>query len=366
MYQTTERENERNYVVFASINIIQRDMDNNKYKLNSLSFAITYNCNLKCSFCSRDAGDGKNISLELMQNTIEDALKFADLKMINLTGGEPFLHPQFEEILKLISSRKLDIRINTNGLCLDDRGRELIDKYGVKLFTFSLDSSCKDIHDGLRGVDGSFERSVKNIKNLRDKGYKYFVKATVNEENVDTIYDLMKMSYEELGAYGFSISRTVPVGRACGQGYIQNDFIYKFMNLGRQCSIYAKEKHKQFLIDDPIRFKFDERVKNFVENYEAFCGDIRGGCTAGTSFLYILPEGDVLICPGLTLPVGNVKEQSLQAIWEESEIIKRVRSREELKGKCGKCIYKQLCGGCRAYAFATTGDYLESDFFCID
>ena len=194
------------------------------------------------------------------------------------------------------------------------------------------------------------------------QGYKVFVKATVNEENVDTIFDLMKF-VESLGVYGFSYSRTIPIGRGQAYNESKKKFLDKYFEMGRKTSEYSQKSKLEFLIDDPLRHKFDVRIKKYFEEGHDLT-KVWGGCTAGCNFLYILLNKDVLACTAISKPCGNLNENSLKEIWYESKQVEELRTRENLKGKCGKCVNKYICGGCRAYAYATTGDLLEEDNFC--
>ena len=332
-------------------------------EMSSLSFMITNKCNLHCSFCSRNAKNTNDIFMDpnFIYEQISEAIKWAPLQTINLSGGEPFLHPQLERIFEIINSFNLNIRINTNGILLNDKIISLINKYNVKMFTISLDSANAEIHDKIRGQKGAFDKTIKSIKRLVDNGCKIFVKATVNKENVDTIFDLMKL-VETLGVYGFSYSRTIPIGRA---KVIDNDdeFIRKYFEMGKMTSKYALTSKLEFLIDDPLRHKFDTRIEEYFKT-KPDLSKVWGGCTAGCNFLYILLNKDVLACTAIVEPCGNLNNNTLQEIWEKSKQIEELRTRENLKGKCGKCKNKYICGGCRAYAYATTGDILQEDVFC--
>lgn len=333
-------------------------------KMSSLSFMITNKCNLNCSFCSRNAKNTNEIFMDpsFIREQISEAMKWAPLQTINLSGGEPFMHPEIEKILEIITSFNLDVRINTNGLLLNDKIIDLINKYNVKMFTISLDSSNPEVHDRIRGQKGAFDITIRNIKKLVENGCKVFVKATVTEENVDTIFDLMKL-VETLGIYGFSYSRTIPIGRAKDKKDNNDEFIKKYIEMGKKTSEYALTSKLEFLIDDPLRHKFDKRIEKYFESNPDL-SKVWGGCTAGCNFLYVLLNKDVLACTAITEPCGNLTKNTLEEIWNNSKQIEELRTRENLKGKCGKCSKKYICGGCRAYAYATTGDILGEDSFC--
>ena len=173
--------------------------------------------------------------------------------------------------------------------------------------------------------------------------------------------DWMKF-VDDLGIYGFSFGRTIPVGRGETYNYATKDFLKKYFDMGRKTSEYALTSKLEFLIDDPLRFKFDCRSKKLLEQNDI--SELWGGCSAGCNFLYVNMDLDVLSCPVLLEPCGNLKNNTLEEIWKNSNQLMEFRTRIHLKGKCGKCQYKNICGGCRAYALAITNDSLGEDAFC--
>ena len=93
--------------------------------------------------------------------------------------------------------------------------------------------------------------------------------------------------------------------------------------------------------------------------------DFIGGCGAGRFYCAISPEGNVQPCVFLPITVGNLKTDKFENIWSNSSVFKAFRNRENLKGRCGKCEFKYVCGGCRARAYSYYNDYLMSDPGCI-
>ncbi|MDH7592897.1 MAG: SPASM domain-containing protein [Methanomicrobiales archaeon] len=95
-------------------------------------------------------------------------------------------------------------------------------------------------------------------------------------------------------------------------------------------------------------------------------GTLFHGCSAGHGFVYIKPDGEVLPCPFLDISCGNVRERPFSELWRASPILETLRARETaLKGKCGACPYRVVCGGCRARARAITGDFMQEDPSCF-
>jgi radical SAM protein with 4Fe4S-binding SPASM domain len=89
------------------------------------------------------------------------------------------------------------------------------------------------------------------------------------------------------------------------------------------------------------------------------------GCLGGTGFCFVSSTGDVFPCGYLPVLAGNIKKQSFKDVWENSKVFNDLRDVSKLKGKCGRCEYNTVCGGCRARAYAATGDYLEEEPYCI-
>jgi radical SAM protein with 4Fe4S-binding SPASM domain len=336
-----------------------------KVELKSLSFMITDCCNLKCGFCSRNASN-LNVTYmepEFIKEQIQEALKWAkNLEIINLSGGEPFMHPEFEKILQIINSFGLNTRINTNGLFFNDKNVDILDKYNVKLFTISLDSHKPEVHDKIRGISGTFDKTVNGIKKCVKKGYKVFIKATIGEDNVDDILELAKFA-DSLGVYGFSYSRIIPIGRAHHNNDANKNFIKKYLAMGNEVTKYISSSKMELLVDDPLRHIFDCRIKQFMSQ-KPNLENVWGGCTAGCKFLYVRLDKKVIACTAIEEPCGDLNKESLYEIWHNSKQLEGLRTREFLKGKCGECSKKYLCGGCRAYALATTGDLFGEDTFC--
>lgn len=112
-----------------------------------------------------------------------------------------------------------------------------------------------------------------------------------------------------------------------------------------------------------VRSKCAPQFKQIA--YERGLGGLEsGGCMAGTGYCRITPQGDVTPCPYMSVVAGNVREQSFGEIWRTSPILQELRDVKQLKGRCGRCEFNELCGGCRCRAYAAFGDYLQEDPAC--
>lgn len=109
------------------------------------------------------------------------------------------------------------------------------------------------------------------------------------------------------------------------------------------------------------RIAYEKNPNNPVTKAQGYEG---GGCLAGTHYARITPEGELTPCPFMPLSVGNLRKDSFVTLWEQSSVFEDLR-KPRLKGKCGECEYAELCGGCRARPYASHGDYLDEDLWCL-
>ena len=89
------------------------------------------------------------------------------------------------------------------------------------------------------------------------------------------------------------------------------------------------------------------------------------GCLAGTGVCFISHQGEVFPCGYLPVLAGDLRKQRFADIWRDAIIFNELRDTNNLKGKCGCCEFRNICMGCRARAFAATGDYLDEEPFCV-
>jgi radical SAM protein with 4Fe4S-binding SPASM domain len=89
------------------------------------------------------------------------------------------------------------------------------------------------------------------------------------------------------------------------------------------------------------------------------------GCLAGTGVCFISHQGEVYPCGYLPVVAGDLNKQSFSEIWEQAPVFQQLRNTDNLKGKCGYCEFRNICMGCRARAFAASGDYMDEEPFCV-
>jgi len=311
-----------------------------------LDFAVvevTDQCNLRCKHCY-DIFDGHHrITLEDEDMIIRN-LKETKCKRVTLSGGEPLL---IGENLFLfankIKTQGIEVVMVTNGT--------LVEKYPPSFYRvfehiqISLDGPEK-IHEVIRGK-GTYQKAIKAAEYLKAAEIKVSFQITINSMNQYSFYEVMEIA--ESQDVKLSVERVSHTGRAEEFEEIDYDN-YK--------QILLSVMEKKLLTSDPLlngficeKYKFTPE-KSMVK-----------GCSAGRGGICISSKLNVYPCVRMRINCGNLNEDSLSNILDHT-IYSKLGDRDALKGKCGKCQYKYICGGCRADAWLTTNDFFEEDRAC--
>ncbi len=294
-------------------------------------------------------------------------LRALGTQLLILTGGEPLLRRDLVALAYHASERGLMVVLGTNGTLLNEKTAQKLRASGVQGVGISLDSLDPQKHDTFRGLTGAWKKAVRAIEACGKQSLEVAVQTSVLPMNYEEIPRLIDFAYEK-GARAFNAYFLVCTGRGEKLTDItpqQYEALLEYL-IDTQAR-YSHEK-RNFL----VRAKCAPHVKRLA--YERLNSDnspLAGavgllasvGCPAGTSYLRIGPEGDVTPCPYLPFVLGNVRRDSLSQIWGSSEILQKLRALE-LYGRCGTCDFKELCVGCRARAFALTGNLLGEDPWC--
>lgn len=320
-----------------------------------ISWNMTRACNLKCRHCYRDAGFASAGELSTAQGKelVRQAAS-CGFKIFVFSGGEPLLRPDLAELVGAAKEAGLHPVIGTNGTLLTRQYAQKLKEAGLAAAGISLDSLAPEKHDTLRGVPGAWQDAVAGMEACRQAGLPFQVHTTVfrwNQAEVEKITDFAVQK----GAKAHHIFFLIPTGRAAHAREEELDPISYERLLQR---LMEKQRHS------PIELK-PTCAPQFMRLAREAGISVRfsKGCLAGTAYCCVAPQGEVLPCPYLALSAGNIKEHSFTEIWQGSSLMTRLRQ-ERPGGKCGRCIYQAICGGCRARAFAETGDYMAADPGC--
>jgi radical SAM protein with 4Fe4S-binding SPASM domain len=325
-----------------------------------IQWHITNLCNLRCQHCYQDdfskQRDLNWVGLQKVSDNILNTLRGWDqTACIHLTGGEPLLKPELFPLLNYLdqSSRVKELGIITNGLLLDQAFVEKLSAIPkLKKIKISLDGSDVKTNDSIRGEE-TFERIMRNIPLIKKRdAFEIIFMLTVMRRNFRNLPSFFKLS-QELGIHGFIIERFVPLGRG----------------RERMDEVLSKEDWRKMVKMLLELFSIEE--EDSLLPYQAFQVSLNGEepellgapCVIGKDGLCVMPTGDVFPCRRFPVPIGNLLGTPLTQIWSESETLEKLRKKENLKGKCGRCDIND-CRGCRSLALALTGDSLEEDPHC--
>ncbi len=310
---------------------------------------------MRCPHCYLSAGKKGDDELTTAECLgLLDEMKALGTEMVILTGGEPLLRKDIYELASAASGLGLWVVMGTNGVLIDDRVVGKMLECGIKGVGISIDSIDPEKHNSFRGGPNSWEHSVKALEICKANGLEVLVQTTVMEENRDEIPQLIDFARDR-GAWSFNLYFLVQTGR----GQQMNDLSAASTEEMLTELVDVQESYRPML----VRSKCAPQFKRIA--YERGRGGLEsGGCMAGTQYCRITPSGDVTPCPYMTVSAGNVREQSFTEIWTSSPVLRDLRDPGRLKGRCGACEYKELCGGCRCRAYAGFGDYLAEDPAC--
>jgi len=334
---------------------------------------ITNKCNLRCIHCYQDAGNnGTELTLEEKFDAM-DQLSEAGCIFLTFSGGEPLLTDDIFDILKYAKEKDMIIRILTNGTLITKDVANKISRIGVDIVSVSLDGAKKGTHDKIRGIPGSYERVIQGIKNCVKEEIPVHMSMTLTQYNYQEIDEVIELS-KNLGI-NFGLVDFYPVGRGSKNVdflIISPEMRYKIFKEIAEKSL--QDKNIESLIFSPLFLPFMNELKpvavdafsnNVSIDFTQFRNLYFSGCCAGRMYFRIDSNGDIKPCGYIDIVVGNTKRDKIIDVWNNSEVFKTLRSRENLKGNCGSCKDKYICGGCRGRAWIHSKDLNAPDPGCI-
>ncbi len=316
---------------------------------------VTQACGLACVHCRAEARprrDPRELSTEEGLGLV-DQVADSGAPLLVLTGGDPMERPDLEAFVHRGVSRGLHVALSPSATAKATRPALLALKAaGLHRVAVSLDSHLEKNHDAFRRVAGSYRRTLEIARDAREIGLPLQVGTTICALNFRDL-EAMAESVGALGVVLWSVFFLVPTGRA-GAGLMISaaeceDVLNRLYDLSRRA---------------PFAIKTTEGL-----HYRRIVAERAGrrsgsGINDGKGFAFISHRGDVFPSGFLPASAGNVREQPFGSIYRDSPIFRCLRDPSRLKGRCGACEFKALCGGSRARAYAATGDMLAEDPLC--
>ncbi|HUC91684.1 MAG TPA: TIGR04053 family radical SAM/SPASM domain-containing protein [Paenibacillus sp.] len=341
---------------------------------------VTRACALKCLHCRAEAQykpDPRQLSLQEGKRLIDQVADMEQQPLFVFTGGDPLMRADLFELAGYaIREQKLPVSMTPSAT--PKVTKEAIRKakeVGLSRWAFSLDGSSAEIHDHFRGTKGSYEMTMRGIGYLQELNIPLQINTTVSNYN---LHDLPRIAgkVERMGAVLWSLFFLVPTGRGQQKDMITPDEHEEVMRwlhgMGEQAPfgiktteaphyrrVAAQERSRR----DPAARQVSQHALPPMRRADGL-GRAPKGVNDGDGFVFISHTGEVYPSGFLPVSCGNVRQSPLLDIYRDSPVMRRLRDKSLLKGKCGACEFKSLCGGSRARAYAVTGDYLESDPAC--
>lgn len=335
--------------------------------LGQLYVYLTDGCNLACRHCwiapkYNKAGDkSRFLSRECFSSVIEEAIELG-LTAIKLTGGEPLLHPDFTELVRIVHDKELRLNVETNGLLCDSGIAGEIAKLPQRFVSVSIDGVDSATHDWVRGVPGAFEHACTAVRNLAAVGIQAQIIMTVMRANIEQVALMIPMA-ERLGAGSikFNVLQPTVRGKALFKESLALD-IEELISLGRRIQgELARGTKLNLFFDFPMAFR---PLKNmFYGNGCAVCGIFQ--------ILGVLADGHYALC-GIgahirELVFGEVGKDSLATVWRDNKTLQTIREGlpHRLEGICSRCLMKGRClGACLAQNYYRKKSLWAPNWFC--
>jgi len=344
-----------------------------------LAWELTAACNLECAHCRGAATktpSSDELTTQEAENLIDELADYGKPILI-ISGGEPLVRDDVFKIAQYGTKKGLRVVLATNGTLVTEEISKQMKEVGIRRVSISIDGATPETHDNFRGMLGSFEGALRGISEIQKAGIELQINTTITKRNIGEIEEIHRLA-QRLNSDAHHIFLLVPTGRASGMEEEEippeeyEAVLNWFYELDQRETEKTKQGKKRMDVKAtcaPHYFRImRERAKLEERKIKPVEDGLRAttkGCLGGTGFCFVSHIGEVYPCGYLPALAGNIRENSFKEIWEESRVFNDLRNPDKLKGKCGICEYRRVCGGCRARAFAATGDYMAEEPYCI-
>lgn len=330
-----------------------------------IALNLTERCNLACDHCYLDAkilkeGATDELTTAEIKTVLDDIASVGPEAMVVLTGGEPLLRKDIEELASHASNLGLMVVVGTNGVLLKpERIRQLQDA-GVAGVGISVDSLRPEQHDAFRGRKGAWAKTMAAIDACVEAEMPFQLHFSATDDTADEIDDMVAFARDS-GAMVLNVFFMVCTGRGEKYSGISPE---KYEKVLRRVAEAARSEKRLM-----VRAKCAPHFKRVAIEMDpdwpitSAHGYDAGGCIAATRYARITPNGNVTPCPFMENSVGSVREKPFSEIWSDAPVLQELRA-PKLEGRCGACEYQQLCGGCRARPLARDGNMMGEDYLC--
>ncbi|GAA3480681.1 TIGR04053 family radical SAM/SPASM domain-containing protein [Streptomyces yanii] len=349
-------------------------------------------CPLACLHCRAEAvpdRDPRELDTAAAQDLLRQVSAFGQpAPLFVITGGDPFQRPDLTDLIAYGRDVGVRVAVSPSGTpTLTDERLRAVHAAGASGLSLSLDGSTAELHDAFRGVPGVFRWTLDAWETARRLGMKVQINTTVARHNLADLPDIVRLVAEH-GAMLWSAFFLVPTGRGRALGALTPaevedvlNFVYdvgltvpaktteahhfRRVALQRQVLANGGDDHVAVLGLGPLYRELRKRSAEL--GLDAGTRRVRRpplDVNAGRGFVFVSHTGSVHPSGFLPLGAGNVRETPLTDIYRTSELFTGLRDPERLGGRCGRCEFRQVCGGSRSRAYGVTGDPYAEEPWC--
>ncbi len=344
----------------------------------TIAWEVTRACAYACVHCRADAQHQRHpdeLTTEEAFQLIDRLAEFGQPILI-FTGGDPMMRRDLFDLITYATQKGLRCSLTPTATALPTRERlQKAMQAGILRIALSLDAPRPEIHDDFRKVQGSWQRTMDILHRALEVGLSVQVNTTVATHNVDILPEMVPF-IEQVGAVQWSLFFLVPTGRAQVEKMISPEdherifhWLYKLsQNAPFDIKGTAAPMYRRVAIEcKRAEAEEGEDVTFQGAGFQYADGLNRPtkGVNDGNGFLFISHTGDIEPSGFLPIPAGNVRQDDVVDIYRNHPLFMDLRDPGKLKGRCGICEYRDVCGGQRGRAFGVTGDYLETDPACV-
>ncbi len=340
-------------------------------------------CDLACKHCRASAITNAlpdEMNLDQSINFITQIKDFGTpYPVLILTGGDIMKKGGLETILRKTKDLGIPVSMSPSATpLLNDEAFEMMKKYGVKSLSLSLDGARAETHDWLRGIDGTFDRTIRLSREIISNGFTLQINTAVFRRNVYELPYILKILVENR-IKTWEVFFLIKTGRGIDREDLdakEYEDVNNFLEFASRYGIVVRT------VESPIfrrimlerqssEYKGGPIYRSLVDKTKEILGEPSGKVMGHTSntrdgkgIIFVSHNGDVNPSGFLPLKLGNVKETSIVEIYQNNEILRKLRDPTNFKGRCGACEYGDICGGSRSRAYSYYGDIFQEDPRC--
>lgn len=344
----------------------------------TIAWEVTRACAYACVHCRADAQhqrDSRELNTTEALQLIDRLAEFGSPILI-FTGGDPMMRRDLFDLIAYATEKGLRCSLTPTATALPTRKRlQQAKAAGIRRIALSLDAPRSEVHDAFRQVPGSWQRTMDILHRAQEVGLSVQINTTVAKHNLDILPEMVPF-IEEVNAVQWSAFFLVPTGRAMIEQMISPEEHERIFNWlydlsktapfdikGTAAPMYrrvaikrkkAENRGDQLVTFQGAGFQYDDGLNRPTK-----------GVNDGNGFLFISHIGEIEPSGFLPLSAGNVRNDDVVDVYRNSRLFRDLRDYSQLKGRCGICEYRDVCGGQRGRAYGVTGDYMETDPACV-